>query len=161
MSRKMADIWTLSSREKSELKIYIWELFVIERVTKLCVCVCVRLLRADIQSGQRRGLRTKPWRIPALNENWQGLSEDAEGKGKPGARAATEIQVACILNGKEWWTVPWRRKVRWRPADGHWICPWKFLHWCCLNNIRRTEDWKVNGGWESRDIEVRLFMLLI
>ena len=57
----------------------------------VCVCVCVKLLRADMQSGQRRGLRTKPWRIPALNENWQGLSEDAEGKGKPGARAATEI----------------------------------------------------------------------
>lgn len=68
----------------------------------MCMCVCVKLLRADTRSDQRRGLRTEPWRTPALNENRQGLSEDTEGKGIPGARTATEIQVACILNGKEW-----------------------------------------------------------
>ena len=60
-----------------------------------------KLLRADMRSDQRRGLRPEPWRTPALDENGQGLSEGREGKGRRGACVVTEIQVACILNRKE------------------------------------------------------------
>lgn len=57
----------------------------------------VKAFREDMESGKRRGPRTKPWGTPHLSEKQEELSEDREGKHKWGAWTVTEVCVEHIF----------------------------------------------------------------